>query len=120
MENTKQENNAETIGGQFEAGVIRQNNGQREISIGLERHIKKEFRKVKPLLNKRIKELKDIQSRYVVFPIAIDGVIDMVRYDTKTKKFDQIEITVATKGIEAGFLPYTVYCDEYKRVVLSI
>lgn len=105
-----------------EPPVIQQNNGQREISLELEKHIKKEFRKLKPLLSRRVKELKDIRDRYVIFPIAINGVIDMVRYDTKTKKFDQIKIMVATKGIELGIipLPYTAYCDEYKQVVLSL
>lgn len=83
-------------------------------------HIKEEVKKVKPKLYKWAKKVTNIKNKYIFFPVIIDGIVDMIRYNTHTKKFDQIEVIVAIKGIEAGLLLNTAYCDKYKRIIISL
>lgn len=100
--------------------VMWQNNASK-VSDFLKQRIINSFNEVKPLIDKRLAELKPtLKGRYITFPFMTDGIFDMVRYDLKENRYDQISFEVAMKGIEPAFWEHTAYCDETMRVVLSI
>lgn len=65
---------------------------------------------------------KTFEFEYAFFPIYIDGVIDMARYNVQEERFDQIEILVATEGIiTSDMLPGgTAWCDKWENVIILL
>lgn len=94
-----------------------------KISEELKRRILESWQKVKPLIEQKVVDMK-FTTRFDLFPIAIDGVIDSVRYNVQEKRFDQIEIEVATKGLIVLDPDLSngqaCYCDESETVIIPL
>jgi len=92
-----------------------------KISKTLKTYILKEATKMIPRAGKVIQE-KQFTTKFVEFPMVIDGVMDSLRYNVEEKRFDRITVYIATKGI--GFQPMmsknAVYCDEAEPIYIEI
>ena len=90
-----------------------------EISNELRSRILTKYHQCKPKLDECVIG-KNFESKFVLFPIYIDGVFDQVRYNVEEGRFDQIAIRIATKGIVGAFRKWSVWCDETKEVIIPL
>jgi len=94
-----------------------------EISDELRSRILAEYNRCKPKLDEYVAG-REFESKFVIFPIYIDGVIDQVRYNVEEGRFDQIAIRVATEGIvkwDMGmFSDWAAYCDKSEEVIVLL
>ena len=62
------------------------------------------------------------ERQYVKFPIFIDGVFDSIRYNVAEKRFDQVEIQVASAGITRveWLSDWAAYCDDTETVIIQL
>lgn len=86
----------------------------------LKKYLIDEVKKLLPELEEKVKNVNNIQSKTIGFPVIIDGVIDTVYYDIKKQRFTEVEFSYAVDDggiISADWLAKnTVLCDNTKRI----
>ena len=91
------------------------------ISKELTTRILGELERYRPELLSRIPSIQS-KMKYVVFPVCIDGVMDRIRFNVSEKRFDQLEVRVARKGIViSDMLPkHVAYCDHWEKEIIEL
>lgn len=69
-----------------------------EISDELKQRVIDACEAHRPHLTRLVKNGR-FEHHFVIFPIIIDGVYDMIRYNVAEKRFDQVEIQIATGDV---------------------
>lgn len=94
-----------------------------DISEDLKRHILGEWNKVKDEALAAVRKVP-ADTRYIILPFYVCGVVDMARYDRIEDRFDRLEVQV---GIGRGYdnwdefhMPFTAHFDGVRTVYIYL
>lgn len=92
-----------------------------QVSNELCNRVLAEYSLCEPKLNEYLVG-KNSETKFVIFPTLIDGVMDKVYYNVAEKRFDQIAGMVAVEGIiESDMLRKgTAWRSEFEKVIIPL